>query len=119
MVSLVLLTSACSSTSLLDGPVFVSVGTPSPSSGECPDGNTCVDVPMVGLGSAVGQVGRCEIYTTPGDPEMMDPLASEGVEILAVDAGGASEVSFTWQVVIPAEIEPGALNPVCSPMIEG
>jgi hypothetical protein len=74
---------------------------------------------MSGLASAAGRTGQCEIYTTPGDPATMEPLASEDVEIPAVGANGAWDILFLWQVVIPADVEPSELNPVCAPMIEG
>lgn len=119
LISLVLVATACSSTGLFYDPVFVSVGTPRTSSGECPDGSTCVEVPVTGLASAAGRTGQCEIYTTPGDPATMEPLASEDVEIPEADATSATEILFLWNVAIPADVEPSELNPVCAPMIEG
>lgn len=119
LMSLVLLATACSSAGFFYDPVFTSVGTPRASSGECPDGSTCVEVPVTGLASAAGRTGQCEIYTTPGDPATMEPLASEDVKIPATDGTSTSNIMFLWQVAIPADVEPTELNPVCAPMIEG
>ena len=119
LTSLVLLGSACSSTGLFYDPVFVSVGTPRASSGECPDGSTCVEVPVAGLISAAGRSGQCEIYTTPGDPATMEPLVVDTVEVPSADNTDESEISFVWRAIIPGDVDPSELNPVCGPMIEG
>ncbi len=119
LISLVLLAAACSSTGLFYDPVFVSVGTPRESGGTCPDGSTCVDVPVTGLVEAAGRSGLCEIYTTPGDPATMEPLVAEGVEVPSAEDTAELEIPFVWQATIPADIEPSKLNPVCAPMVEG
>lgn len=118
-ISLVLVTAACSSTGLFYDPVFVSVGTPRESRGACPDGSTCVDVPVTGLADAAGRTGQCELYLTPGDPATMEPLVAETVEIPSTQDAAALEIAFVWQATIPADVDPSRLNPVCAPMVEG
>ncbi len=118
IILLVMIATACS-TGLFYDPVFGSSGSARPAGGDCPEGSTCIEVPVEGLVEAAGRTGRCEIYTTPGDPATMDPLVSEDVEV--PEAGEADEllIAFVWEVTIPAEVEPRDLNPVCSPMAEG
>ena len=117
LAMLALLATACS-TGLFYDPVFVSSGSARPASGECPAGSTCIEVPVEGLAEAAGRTGRCELYTTPGDPAEMDPLVAEDLE---VPAGGETDgvIPFDWEVTIPADVEPSELNPVCGPTIEG
>ena len=116
-VAIAALTAACS-TGLFYDPVFLSVGTPRASNVDCPEGSTCVEVPVTALGEAAGRTGRCELYTTPGDPAVMDPLVAEALRVPAADAD-AAEIAFLWEVRIPQVVQPGGLNPVCAPMIEG
>jgi hypothetical protein len=109
---------SCTSTGLFYDPIFASVGTPRASTASCPDGSTCVEVPLTAVVEAIGRTGRCELYTTPGDPETMEPLVREDVEIPAVGDDGL-EVAFTWKASVPLDVVPAALNPVCTPMVEG
>lgn len=114
-----LLVAACSSTGLFYDPVFGASGEARAATGDCPSGNTCVEVPLEGLADAAGETGRCEIFTTPGDPETMEPLVVEDVTV--PDAGLEDElfIPFVWEVTIPGQFDPSGLNPVCGPMIEG
>lgn len=114
----VLLATACSSAGLFYDPVFTAVGTPRASTGTCADGNTCVDVPLTALGAAAGRTGTCELYMTPGDPDVMEPFVVEILDIPDADAD-QFEVPFVWEATVPGVIDPGRLNPVCAPMIEG
>lgn len=106
------------STGLFYDPVFVSVGPPRTSAGPCADGSTCVDVPLTAVPEAVGRSGRCELYPIPGDPETMEPLVSEDVQVPA-DADDGDVIAFMWETTVPLEVAPRDLNPVCSPMVEG
>lgn len=107
-----------------DGPTwplsdFLSVGDPRTSSGACPEGSTCVEVPLTALVEAAGRTGQCEIYTTPGDPATMEPLVAETVEVPSADDAHEFEIPLVWQVTVPAVVDTDSLNPVCAPMIEG
>ena len=117
-LALLMVAAGCTSTGLFYDPVFASVGTPRASTAVCPDGNTCVEIPLTGVVEAVGRSGRCELYTTPGDPETMEPLVSEDVEVPSVSDDGL-EVAFTWESSVPLAVEAADLNPVCAPMVEG
>lgn len=119
MILVGLLVTACSSTGLFYDPVFGSSGAARAATGDCPSGSTCVEVPLEGLAEAAGETGQCEIYTTPGDPDTMEPLAVEDVTVPDAGPGDELFIPFVWEVTIPGQFDPSALNPVCSPMIEG
>jgi molybdopterin-biosynthesis enzyme MoeA-like protein len=109
---------ACSSTGLFYDPVFASVGSARSSEATCPEGRTCIEVPLTAIASAAGETGTCAVYTTPGDPATMEPLAAETVQVPS-PATDELEIAFVWEITIPGLVELAALNPVCTPMVEG
>ena len=118
LVAVAVAASACS-TGLNYDPVFVSVGAArADSDAECPEGSTCVAVPLTALSEAAGETGRCEIYETPGDPATMEPLATDEITV-PENQSDEFELPIEWQVTIPTDVDPGSLNAVCSPMVEG
>ncbi|MFN2344423.1 MAG: hypothetical protein ABR616_01740 [Dermatophilaceae bacterium] len=118
VIAMVLFATACSSTGLFYDPVFAAVRTPRASNGACADDSTYVDVPLTALGAAAGRTGTCKLYMTPGDPADMEPLVAKTLDIPEPDTD-QFEITFVWEAKIPGAIEPGRLNPVCGPMIEG